>query len=157
MPKQGFYFSNEDHRDVYLKAKTYAVELSPIVVQGLRDFIKAKEDEGKGFEEITKFVGTRSINEFALTKGEYIKFTGKRVAGFTEEMDGERHTKTYLIVFTRKSKYLLWSEEDDYGDATSEYHIYETFQELLNAGLPGKLIENAIKNMPEIPCRELDV
>jgi hypothetical protein len=159
MAKTTIYL-NKEAEVIYQKAKEYAGDnLSAVIVQGLKLYVEKMEMMTKGMQEIIIFVGKNYLMD-QMAQGKNMKFIGMKLASeTTQDIYGERVVQIHTLYLTRKGKFLMDSttvDEKEYTE-TSNYKIYETFSDVMAAGYPYKLLDEARKMIPEIACEELDV
>ena len=159
MAKKTIYVPDAD-LDVFEQAKKYAGEsMSAVIVQGLKDFVKSKEKELHGYEEVVLFEGKMHTG---VQVGRNVKFMGKllaedyrdRVQGFTS---ATRHY--YKIYLTFKGAFVLYQQIDSPKNVEDIYKFdtYQNMEELLKQDLPPNLLREATSNLPEVVCEELDI
>jgi len=157
MPKKNFYLPEEDI-NLYEKAKEYAGEsVSSVIVDALKEFVKKKEAEARGMKEYPLFIGRENVH-FQDAQYEGIKFTGMIVAEIVYEQYQDTQKTAFTVFTTKKGKFLVYIlaiYED--GEIVKKHYIYSNMSEFMSSGYPSDLISLAIKNMPQVQFRELDV
>lgn len=152
-------YLNKEAQATYDKAKEYAGDnLSSIIAQGLTFYVNKMDAQAKGMEDQIIFEGEH-FGDDDMRQGKNIKFVGRKLAtGKVGQGDGELET-IYTLYLTRKGKFLvhIYSLDMVAMVARFTYKIYETYAEVLAAGLPSKMLDEARKQMPDVACEELDI
>jgi len=150
-------YLNKDAQATYDKAKEYAGDnLSSIIAQGLKFYVDKMDAQAKGMEDQVIFKGVR-YGEDDMMQGKNIKFVGRLLSRETE-VKGDTEKK-YTLFLTRKGQFLVhtFSLDMTNAEATSDYIIYPSYAEVLAVGLPGRMLDEAREQMPDVACEELDI
>ncbi len=153
-------YLNKESEEIYKKAKEYAAgNLSHVIVQSLKLYVDKMETTEKGMKEVVIFVG-KYFPDGDISQGKNLKFIGRLIAeGSTDYGQGDQYTRKYFLYLTRKGKFLVegaYFSREELAEITY-YKVYDTFLEIMQAGYPAEMLEEARKKMPEVACEELDV
>lgn len=153
-------YLNKEAEEIYRTAKEYAGDnLSAVIVQGLKLYVEKMDMMTKRMEEIILFIGETDLME-QFTKGKNIKFTGMHLAKETApDIYGDGLTCTYTIFLTRKGNFLIYKDVINQKEyiQTDSYKVFEKFSDVMEAGYPYKLLDEARQKIPEVACEELDI
>ena len=155
MPQKMIYIREED-LELFEKAQSLAGEsLSGVIAEALRQYVKKKEAEAEGFEEVTLEVGYWPPRGAKETKK--IRFTGKSLAWgqkFTGQTGSRDDRGTdYEIYLTKKGKYLLywhqWSRWQNEG-SNADYALLSSLPK------PGEEVEGELGDRIVFPASVLE-
>lgn len=150
-------YLNKDAQATYDKAKEYAGDnLSSIIAQGLTFYVNKMDAQAKGMEDHIIFEGEH-FGDDDLKQGKNIKFVGRKLA--TGKMEQSNTEYTFTLYLSRKGKFLVHTYSLDTAAMVARftYKIHETYADVLAAGLPGKMLDEARNQMPNVACEELDI
>lgn len=162
MPNKTIYVP-EDDLEVFRQAQELAGEsISSVIVESLKKYIIDKEITELQMKKIELWEGTVLYTpDGDSAKGLRKSFYGKLLSEHkTTCIDG--CVQYYALYYTKKKMFILY---DVYFEQQCNIPIQEkcvvdvkeSFDEVTAIGLPYRLILDAQKNLPEIPCKELDV
>lgn len=157
MPNKTIYVSDED-LPVFKKAQDLAGEsLSAVIVNALKKYIIDTEAWRKGFTDIVLWDGTEDVINKSV-RGKRIKFMGRKLSSCTgtDPRNDAIHYE-YNIYQGASGKFLLHTVIENQGSFDFENEIISEFSKFRTMGLPGRLLMDAEKQLPEIPCEEIDV
>ncbi|MBT0652907.1 hypothetical protein [Geomobilimonas luticola] len=153
-------YLNKEAEEIYRQAKEYAGDnLSAVIVQGLKLYVEKMDMMAKGMTEQVIFDGKRFMHE-DICQGKNLKFIGMKLAeGSTEYGHGDEYCHCFTLYLTRKGKFLVASSNVDQKSYIENffYKVFDTFTEVMAAGYPSSMLEEARMKMPEVACEELDV
>lgn len=155
MGKKSVYCSDEEEI-IFEKAKVLSGgSISPLINKLLREFVQESEYRLAGMDEISLFIGSQNsiVNQM---DGERVKFVGKFIASDKVHI-GQNDDMKIFLYYTKKGKFLEYTETDDGFELVSKYKVHETLSDLYSAGLPSSLVIAAEKICPEVPCKVLDI
>lgn len=150
-------YLTEEGEEIFKKAKEMAGDsISSVITASLKKYVLNKEAEEKGLGEVILWVGTEDLPDHV--EGKRIKFVGKLLSQ-SEMWLGTDHNLRQSLYYTRKGQFLLYSVDENkpamHFDSYTK--IYPSFKEVQAAGLPSDLIFHAEKQLPDVPCEELDI
>ena len=157
MATMNYYVPKTDVDDINKAREILGDDYSPFIVRTLKSVVIDADKREKSFIEITRFEGTVQQG-LGIRQGRDIKFIGKELSekvGF----DDATIPCWYELFLTRKGKFMLYTmHEDEQKDtATCTYKVYDSIKELQGKDIPGALLMNAERNMPNITCEFLDI
>lgn len=157
MPTMNYYVPKTEVEDINKAREILGDDYSPYIVRSLKKVVVDADMREKSFIEITRFEGTIQQG-LGIRQGRDIKFIGKQLSekvGF----DDTTIPYWYELFLTRKGKFMLYTmHEDEQKDtATCSYKVFDSIKELQGKDIPGALLMNAEKNMPNITCEFLDI
>lgn len=157
MPRITFYISEEDKKEWYEKFKEQMGEsASSFFVDSIKRYVLAKEQGLKEMSDIVLPVGQEHIDgETANIK--HIKFVGKLIAETTSTLadDTVVHYAAYLTV---KGKVLVHTASDHAVEVVEyKYKVHDTQADFFKGNYPSRLINDALKNLPQVEYEELDI
>lgn len=150
-------YLTEEGEEVFRKAKEMAGDsISSVITASLKKYVLNKEAEEKGLGEVVLWVGVEDLPDHV--EGKRIKFVGKLLSQSEIQIGHDRYLEQSLY-YTRKGQFLLYSVDEDKPAMHTETYtkIYPNFKEVQAAGLPGNLVFLAEKQLPDVPCEELDI
>ena len=134
MPKTSIYIRDEDV-EMFERARELAGEegLSKVVASTVKLYVRIKEAEKDGMEEIRLEIGVDDNTE-------EIAFIGKLIAEYTkdrgENFDRKDRWTDYKVYLTSKGYLLLYKEHGSYWEGEcweSEYKLFRGLREFENA------------------------
>ena len=130
--------------------------ISSVITASLTKYVLNKEAEEKGLGEVVLWVGTEDLPDHV--EGKRVKFVGKFLSRSEIEI-GHGRFLAQSLYYTRKGQFLLYSVDEDKSAMHVESYttLYPNFREVQAAGLPSDLIFLAEKQLPDVPCEELDI
>ena len=157
MATMNFYVPKTEVEDINKAREILGDDYSPFIVRNLKSVVIDADKREKSFIEITRFEGTIQQG-LGIRQGRDIKFIGKQLSekvGF----DDTTIPAWYELFLTRKGKFMLYilSEDEQNDTSTCSYKVYDSIKELQGQNIPGALLMNAEKNMPNITCEFLDI
>lgn len=161
MPRMNLYISEEDKPIFDQAAEMLGEEsTSAAIAAVLRREVEAKKAELEGMEEIELEIGSGTGQLGDSPDYKKVRFTGRGLAHFRQLQGNDTRGVDYDLYRSKKGKFLLYI--DDWSRwqgevSTSEYHIFETLQEVEEFGVPEGLIRDAKEEMGEDPAEELDI
>lgn len=162
MPNKTIYVSDDD-LEVFRKAQELAGEsISSVIVESLKKYIIDKEITELQMKKVELWDGTVLYSPNGdSAKGLRKSFYGKLLSEHkTKCIDG--CVQYYALYYTKKKMFILYDVyfEQQYDEPIQEVSTVvpkNSFDEVTSMGLPYRLILEAQKNLPDIPCEELDV
>jgi len=159
MAKTTIYL-NKEAELIYQRAREYAGDnLSAVIVQGLKLYVEKMDITTKGMQEVIIFEGKYLMAQ-QVAQGKNLKFIGLKLAeGKSQDIHYEGCYYIYEIYLTKKGKFLVHSTTTNPKEflETSSHKVFDSYSEVMNAGYPYEMLEEARKKIPEIACEELDV
>lgn len=157
MATMNYYVPKTDVDDINKAREILGDDYSPFIVRTLKSVVIDADKREKSFIEITRFEGTIQQG-LGIRQGRDIKFIGKQLSekvGF----DDTTIPAWYELFLTRKGKFMLYIVNEDEQNDTLKctYKVYDSIKELQGKDIPGALLMNAEKNMPNITCEFLDI
>ena len=157
MATMNYYVPKADVDEINNAREVLGDDYSPYIVRNLKQAVIDADMREKSYVEILLFEGTVQ-DDFGIRQGRDIKFIGKQLSarvGF----DDTSIPYWYELYLTRKGKFLLYTISLDENTQTTKYSFkpYDSIKELQEKQLPGALLINAEKNMPNITCEFLDI
>ncbi|HXE96193.1 MAG TPA: hypothetical protein VN642_07300 [Dongiaceae bacterium] len=160
MPRKNFYISDADEKDVYQKAKDLAGDsISSVIVDALRQYVYSREAAAKEMDPIIIYEG-QIDHRHNVSTGTNLRFTGKELATYKPGTDELDLVVVYKLYYTLKGKFLVWKgsfNRDSEIEICTRSKAYDSFREVSEGGYPGELISQAVKQMPDVACEELDI
>lgn len=151
-------YLTEEGEEIFRRAKEMAGDsISSVITASLKKYILDKEAQEKGLQEIVLWVGTEDHLTNAVN-GRRIKFVGKLLSEAKDEMPDGRSI-AFSLYYTRKGQFLLHEIEHNkfVPLVESRHEQLPDFAAVQTKGLPAQLIFDAEKQLPEVPCEELDI
>lgn len=157
MATMNFYVPKTEMDDINKAREILGDDYSPFIVRSLKSIVIDADKREKSFIEITRFEGTTQ-QDMGIRQGRDIKFIGKQLSEKVGFDDTSIHA-WYELFLTRKGKFMLYivSEDEQNDTLKCTYKVYDSIKELQGMNIPGALLMNAEKNMPNITCEFLDI
>lgn len=153
-------YLNKEAEEIHKLAKEYAGDnLSAVIVQGLKLYVEKMECQSKGMEDVVIFDG-KYFELGDIYQGKNLKFIGRLISqGSTDYGHGDEHLHSFKLYLTRKGKFLMYGIGFNKNEcAEVHFHkIFNTFSEVMGAGYPASMLDEARRSMPDVACEELDI